>query len=289
MSSEDSCKLFVAGLPDSISDSVLRQLFEATGCTVVDVSLPRDRATGRPRGFGFVTLATEDEAKKAMESLDGSMQAGRSVVVRPFKTRGEAGERAPAASSDDRTLYLGNLPYDATVDEVRHLLEGAGVAPIVKVSLPVDQTGRPRGFGFVLVGSAEAAQEAVASLQETELRGRRISANVAHARGDRTPRPPRATSRSGTAPSRGAPQHRSGEWRSGSPPDRPPAPPFAQMDFPERDTFDEPRRFDGARRKKEPKAKKKKSRGVGGERQRTRRAGEGFRSPRARDLIDDDD
>ena len=49
MVTDDRCKLFVAGLPDSISEAVLRQLFEATGGTVVDVSVPRDRATGRTR------------------------------------------------------------------------------------------------------------------------------------------------------------------------------------------------------------------------------------------------
>src|SRR5215213_951241 len=48
---EDSRKLFVAGLPDSITEDVLRQLFEATGGNVVEVSLPKDRATGRPRGL----------------------------------------------------------------------------------------------------------------------------------------------------------------------------------------------------------------------------------------------
>src|SRR5476651_2189730 len=82
---EDSRKLFVAGLPDSISEDVLRQLFEATGGTVVEVSLPKDRATGRPRGFGFVTLGTNEEANAARESLDGSFQGGKSISVRPFQ------------------------------------------------------------------------------------------------------------------------------------------------------------------------------------------------------------
>src|SRR3954447_2208624 len=82
---EDSRKLFVAGLPDSISEDVLRQLFEATGGNVVEVSLPKDRATGRPRGFGFVTLSTTDEANSARESLDGSFQGGKSISVRPFQ------------------------------------------------------------------------------------------------------------------------------------------------------------------------------------------------------------
>src|SRR5215475_1793539 len=81
----EEAKLFVAGLPDSISEDVLKQLFEATGGTVVNVSLPKDRATGRPRGFGFVTLSTPAEAQAARDALDGSMQAGKSISVRPFQ------------------------------------------------------------------------------------------------------------------------------------------------------------------------------------------------------------
>ena len=81
----EEAKLFVAGLPDSISEDVLKQLFEATGGKVVSVSLPKDRITGRPRGFGFVTLATPQEAQAARDALDGSMQAGKSISVRPFQ------------------------------------------------------------------------------------------------------------------------------------------------------------------------------------------------------------
>ncbi|HLV67137.1 MAG TPA: RNA-binding protein, partial [Polyangiaceae bacterium] len=75
MATEDARKLFVAGLAESVSEEVLRQLFEATGSKVVDVSLPRDRATGRVRGFGFVTLASPDEASRARQALDGSIQS----------------------------------------------------------------------------------------------------------------------------------------------------------------------------------------------------------------------
>src|SRR5260370_12652974 len=84
MANEDARKLFGGGLPDSIAEDVLRQLFEATGGTVSEISLPKDRATGRPRGFGFVTLSTSDEAQAARDSLDGSMQAGKSIPLKPF-------------------------------------------------------------------------------------------------------------------------------------------------------------------------------------------------------------
>ena len=135
MATEDARKLFVAGLPESISEDVLRQLFEATGGKVVDVSLPRDRATGRPRGFGFVTFATSEEAIAARDKLDGSLQAGRAISVRPFSSEpprrgdspGVCRRRrrcwlvAPAVvvrggpqMTEDRTLYVGNLPYDTS-------------------------------------------------------------------------------------------------------------------------------------------------------------------------------
>jgi RNA recognition motif-containing protein len=204
---EDSRKLFVAGLPDSITEDVLRQLFEATGGTVVEVSLPKDRATGRPRGFGFVTLATVEEAGSARESLDGSFQGGKSISVRPFQAEpprreGRTGFGGPggggsgpssgggggSAPAPDRTLYVGNLPYDATQEEVEGLITGTGAGPVVRVHLPMDPDGRKRGFGFVTMASADAAKAAIDALRGADIRGRRLVVNLAHPKGERPPR-----------------------------------------------------------------------------------------------------
>jgi hypothetical protein len=202
---EDSRKLFVAGLPDSITEDVLRQLFEATGGAVVEVSLPKDRATGRPRGFGFVTLATSEEANAARESLDGSFQGGKSISVRPFQAEpprreargpggpvagpgggGGAGPRdAAGPGAPDRTLYVGNLPYDATIEEVEGLIGGTGAGPVVRVHLPMDADGRKRGFGFVTMASADAAKGAIEALRGADVRGRRLVVNLAHPKGER--------------------------------------------------------------------------------------------------------
>lgn len=217
MATEDARKLFVAGLPDSITEDALREIFEATGGKVVDVSLPRDRATGRPRGFGFVTFSSSEEAAQARGALDGSLQAGRSMSVRPFSSepprRGEAGGGFAGGggggggaggggpqASEDRTLYVGNLPYDASQQEVTELLGQHGVQPIVRIHLPAGPDGRPRGFGFVTLGTAEAANEAIIQLRGVEVRGRRLLVNIAHPRGAAPgggsarptgPRPPR--------------------------------------------------------------------------------------------------
>jgi RNA recognition motif-containing protein len=202
----EEAKLFVAGLPDSISEEVLKQLFEATGGKVVSVSLPKDRTTGRPRGFGFVTLSTPSEAQAARDALDGSMQAGRSISVRPFqaeppkrdaggpRTGGPAGARGPGgvgggpAQAPDRTLYVGNLPYDATQEEVQGLINSAAPDSVVRVHLPMDADGRKRGFGFVTMASSEAAKSAADALRAADLRGRRLVVNLAHPKGERPPR-----------------------------------------------------------------------------------------------------
>ncbi|MDP8999373.1 MAG: hypothetical protein M3O46_04605 [Myxococcota bacterium] len=207
----EEAKLFVAGLPDSISEDVLKQLFEATGGKVVSVSLPKDRMTGRPRGFGFVTLATPDEAQAARDALDGSMQAGKSISVRPFQaepprrdSQGGPGQRAGGVgatgraggpmggagpASPDRTLYVGNLPYDTTQEEVQILINGVAPDGVVRVHLPMDADGRKRGFGFVTMASSEAAKAAADLLRSADLRGRRLVVNLAHPKGERPPRP----------------------------------------------------------------------------------------------------
>jgi RNA recognition motif-containing protein len=207
MATEDARKLFVAGLPESISEDVLRQLFEATGGKVVDVSLPRDRATGKVRGFGFVTFSTSDEANRARDELDGSMQSGRSISVRPFSSEpprrtmdsrapepyssgpGVGGGGGPGAGGgaggggEDRTLYVGNLPYDTTQQELTQVFTELGVGPVARIHLPSGPDGRLRGFGFVTLGSAEAANSAIVSLRNADVRGRRLMVNIAHPRG----------------------------------------------------------------------------------------------------------
>jgi RNA recognition motif-containing protein len=203
----EEAKLFVAGLPDSISEDVLKQLFEATGGSVVSVSLPKDRTTGRPRGFGFVTLSTPAEAQAARDALDGSMQAGKSISVRPFQPDpprrdgpgggpggggprpGGGGGPRGQQSAPDRTLYVGNLPYDCTVEEVEGLVNGVAAGSVVRVHLPMDADGRKRGFGFVTMNSAESAKTAMDSLRSADLRGRRLVVNLAQPKGERPPRP----------------------------------------------------------------------------------------------------
>ena len=79
-----SSKIYVGGLPFSTSDSVLTDLFAKYG-TVESAKVITDKFTGQSRGFGFVEMATTDEATKAISGLNGSTLESRTLVVNVAK------------------------------------------------------------------------------------------------------------------------------------------------------------------------------------------------------------
>jgi RNA recognition motif-containing protein len=83
-----SNKLFVGNLSFDTTENDLQDAFAAHG-TVTETNLMMDRTTGRPRGFGFVTMGTPEEAQKAIAALNGSQLGGRALTVNVAKPREE--------------------------------------------------------------------------------------------------------------------------------------------------------------------------------------------------------
>ena len=73
--------VYVGNLPRDTTEDRIRDLFEAKGHTAGSVTLPMDKQTGRSRGFGFVELATEEDAAAALEALRGTDLDGRPLKV----------------------------------------------------------------------------------------------------------------------------------------------------------------------------------------------------------------
>lgn len=73
-------KLFVGSLPFATKEDELKDFFSKVG-TVESVAIIMDKMTGRSKGFGFVEMSSEEEAKKAVETLNGSELGGRKIVV----------------------------------------------------------------------------------------------------------------------------------------------------------------------------------------------------------------
>src|SRR5689334_11914129 len=90
-----STKLFVGNLSFNTTENDLQDAFAAHG-TVVEANLMMDRASGRPRGFGFITMSTPEEAQKAIEAMNGKELDGRALTVnvaRPREERSGGGGR----------------------------------------------------------------------------------------------------------------------------------------------------------------------------------------------------
>ena len=83
-------KLFVGGLPYSTSNDQLRDLFAQCG-QVESAVVVTDRETGRSRGFGFVEMATPEEAEQAISRLNGTSLDGRTIQVEKAKAPGAGG------------------------------------------------------------------------------------------------------------------------------------------------------------------------------------------------------
>ena len=96
-------KLFVGNLSFNTTENDLQGAFAAHG-TVTETNLMMDRTTGRPRGFGFITMSTPEEAQKAIDSLNGSTLDGRALTVNVAKPREErsTGGRDHAGSGYSR-------------------------------------------------------------------------------------------------------------------------------------------------------------------------------------------
>src|SRR6266542_89198 len=83
-----SSKLFVGNLSFNTTENDLQDAFAAFG-TVTETNLMMDRATGRPRGFGFITMSSAEEAQKAIDGMNGKSIDGRALTVNVAKPREE--------------------------------------------------------------------------------------------------------------------------------------------------------------------------------------------------------
>ncbi|HEY0454843.1 MAG TPA: RNA-binding protein [Verrucomicrobiae bacterium] len=95
-------KLFVGNLSFNTTENDLQDAFAAHG-NVVETNLMMDRTTGRPRGFGFVTMGSEAEAEKAIQAMNGATLDGRSLTVNAARPR----EERPAGGGGGGRGYQG--------------------------------------------------------------------------------------------------------------------------------------------------------------------------------------
>ena len=102
-------KLYVGNLSFNTSEAELRDAFGAFG-NLTDVFIAMDRETGRPRGFAFVTFSTPEEAKAAIDKLNGADLGGRKLTVNEAKPKESMGG---GACGGGRNFGPNRKPFNA--------------------------------------------------------------------------------------------------------------------------------------------------------------------------------
>jgi heterogeneous nuclear ribonucleoprotein A1/A3 len=176
-------KLIILGLAYEVTDAEFQEFF-AVFPGLVDAVIVRDGYSGHSRGFGFVTFSSPEQAQAVLAENDqgGLTIKGKRVDPKLALPKGEApaGRSAAAAFGgggfSTTRLFVGRLPFQVTVDDLRRYFEQFG--PVVDCYIPLNfGTKQPRGIGFITFESG-AAVEAVMQ-QQHELGGATIAVDRA--------------------------------------------------------------------------------------------------------------
>jgi RNA recognition motif-containing protein len=152
-------KIYVGGLPYATTDAQLQEIFSVHG-TVESARVITDKFTGRSRGFGFVEMASSEDAQKAIQALNGTDLDGRNLTVneaRPQEKRsggfGDRGAREGVVVAVGSQLLVGliltymkgALGRSALFVCGHHVATRSSVSSMEKVRSfdPVDLTGNP--------------------------------------------------------------------------------------------------------------------------------------------------
>lgn len=182
--------LFVRCLPESITSDGLAQFFSNFYPTK-HATVVFDPTTRKSRGFGFVTFADVDDARRAHQALQGAKLDGRNINLELAQPRYRRGGSPPTGSKIlvDQTsrsqtaqpaprLIVRNLPWSIkTEDQLGKLFMSYG--KIKHVNMPSKRRGFSAGFGFVLLRGRQNAEKALESMNGKEIDGRHIAVDWA--------------------------------------------------------------------------------------------------------------
>ncbi|KAF8021969.1 hypothetical protein BT93_G2183 [Corymbia citriodora subsp. variegata] len=140
-------KVYVGGVPYYSSEDDIRSYFESCG-TITEIDCMTFPESGKFRGIAIISFKTEAAAKRAL-ALDGSDMGGLFLKIQPYKaTRAtKTSEFAPPIVEGYNRIYIGNLSWDITEDDVKKFFSGCNISSI---RFGMDkQTGEFRGYAHV--------------------------------------------------------------------------------------------------------------------------------------------
>mmetsp|Transcript_41908 Transcript_41908/g.98249 ORF Transcript_41908/g.98249 Transcript_41908/m.98249 type:complete len:487 (-) Transcript_41908:279-1739(-) len=152
---DEELKVYVGGLPFEIDEAVFKKDFEECG-EIEKIEFPK-RDDGSFKGFAFVTYKSKEGVDAALK-FNGDEYSGRTLKVN-VAGQGKGGGKGKGKSDPELEVFLGSLPWEATEDGVREFFKECG--EIASVRLPLDESGKSKGFGFVGFADKAAVDKAV--------------------------------------------------------------------------------------------------------------------------------
>ncbi|KAK3383660.1 hypothetical protein B0T24DRAFT_605829 [Lasiosphaeria ovina] len=167
--------IFIRNLSFSVTEHDILDVCQKFG-KVVNVRLATDR-DGNSKGFGFVEFETQEQAHASLRELDQSFFQGRRIGVLP-RAKERAARPPRGASSPSTSLYVGNIPYETSDEDLNRMFRG--LENVKDVRIAVDRTtGYPRGFAHCDFATIEDADKAKAILGTTMMGNRQLVVDYA--------------------------------------------------------------------------------------------------------------
>ncbi|XP_037454026.1 28 kDa ribonucleoprotein, chloroplastic-like [Triticum dicoccoides] len=167
-------KLYFGNLPYNCDSALLAGIVQDHAVPEM-VEVLYDRTTGRSRGFAFVTMSTLEDCERVIKNLDGTLYSGRTMRV---NMADRPKPKAPLYPETEHKLFVGNLSWTVTPEMLTDAFQRCGNVVGARV-LYDGETGRSRGYGFVCYSTKEEMDQAIETLNGTEIEGREIRVNLA--------------------------------------------------------------------------------------------------------------
>lgn len=162
---EHEYSVFVGQIPFEATEDDVRELFNQIG-KVVDVDLPKYEGS-KNRGFGHVKFSKKKDVSKALKKEGDLELKGRTLVIKEAKPIQERKSIAERSKTKSNTMFIGNLPYSATEDDIRRICVKYGnVQDIRHLS--------QNGVAFVAFNTVDECTKAIDSLSGMRLQGRSL-------------------------------------------------------------------------------------------------------------------
>ncbi|KAK2559924.1 Polyadenylate-binding protein 1A [Acropora cervicornis] len=165
-------KIFIKNLDKSIDNTALYDSLSAFGNILsYEIALTED---GTSKGFGFVDFDSKEAAEDAIAKGNGMLLNGKKVVVEKWRPAKERLDRQDNQPKKFTNVYIKNFGEDMDEERLRQLAEKFG--KVLSLKVMTDESGCPKGFGFVCYETPEQAQKAVDELCGREWNGQKLYA-----------------------------------------------------------------------------------------------------------------